>query len=109
MIVPDGAYAAGAPAVKAARRFNAAVAEAKWCPRRNQVLLVLKEKGGLQGKAAVQLAFAEPEDIALVLHTSGTTGKPKAVPLTHKNLTTTMRMAPPPPVVSFNHSVFGFN
>lgn len=109
VIVPDGAYAAGAPAVKAARRFNAAVAEAKWCPRRNQVLLVLKEKGGLQGKAAVQLAFAEPEDIALVLHTSGTTGKPKAVPLTHKNLTTTMRMAPPPPAVSFNRSVFSSN
>ncbi len=29
---------------------------------------------------------AEPEDIALVLHTSGTTTKPKIVPLTHHNL-----------------------
>ncbi|KAJ9116132.1 hypothetical protein QFC20_000810 [Naganishia adeliensis] len=30
-------------------------------------------------------------DVALVLHTSGTTGRPKAVPLTHLNLLTTMR------------------
>jgi len=30
--------------------------------------------------------FAQAEDIALVLHTSGTTSKPKIVPLTHKNL-----------------------
>lgn len=29
-----------------------------------------------------------PDDIALVLHTSGTTGRPKRVPLTHANLTT---------------------
>ncbi len=29
---------------------------------------------------------AEPEDIALVLHTSGTTAKPKIVPLSHRNL-----------------------
>jgi len=29
---------------------------------------------------------AEPRDVALVLHTSGTTGRPKIVPLTHGNL-----------------------
>ncbi|KAJ1979737.1 hypothetical protein H4R34_002717 [Dimargaris verticillata] len=33
----------------------------------------------------------DPEDIALLLHTSGTTGKPKAVPLTHANLVQSMR------------------
>src|SRR5882724_5772533 len=27
-----------------------------------------------------------PEDVALLMHTSGTTGKPKAVPLTHANV-----------------------
>ena len=31
--------------------------------------------------------FADAEDIALILHTSGTTSKPKMVPLTHRNLT----------------------
>jgi oxalate---CoA ligase len=30
----------------------------------------------------------KPEDLALILHTSGTTGHPKRVPLTHANLTT---------------------
>jgi acyl-CoA synthetase (AMP-forming)/AMP-acid ligase II len=30
--------------------------------------------------------FAQPEDIALVLHTSGTTSRPKIVPLTQKNV-----------------------
>lgn len=30
--------------------------------------------------------FAQPEDVALVLHTSGTTSRPKIVPLTHSNL-----------------------
>ena len=33
-------------------------------------------------------SFASPEDVALVLHTSGTTLRPKMVPLTHANLCT---------------------
>ncbi|MFN8626006.1 MAG: acyl--CoA ligase [Candidatus Binatia bacterium] len=32
-----------------------------------------------------------PDDIALFLHTSGTTGRPKAVPLTHRNLMQSIR------------------
>lgn len=35
-----------------------------------------------------QGGFAQPEDVALVLHTSGTTSRPKMVPLTHSNLCT---------------------
>ena len=30
--------------------------------------------------------FAQPEDVAVVLHTSGTTSRPKLVPLTHTNV-----------------------
>ncbi len=33
-----------------------------------------------------QACPAEPDDVALVLHTSGTTSRPKMVPLTHRNL-----------------------
>ncbi|ORZ17752.1 hypothetical protein BCR42DRAFT_490453 [Absidia repens] len=33
----------------------------------------------------------QPQDVALLLHTSGTTGRPKGVPLTHLNLVTSMK------------------
>lgn len=33
---------------------------------------------------------AQPEDVALFLHTSGTTGLPKGVPLSHRNMLVTM-------------------
>ena len=36
-------------------------------------------------------ALAQPEDIALILHTSGTTSRPKMVPLTHRNLIASAR------------------
>jgi len=35
---------------------------------------------------AINKGFAQPEDVALVLHTSGTTSRPKLVPLTQANL-----------------------
>jgi len=34
----------------------------------------------------VRHGFAQPDDVALVLHTSGTTSRPKMVPLTHANI-----------------------
>ena len=37
---------------------------------------------------ASELPTIEPDDVAALLYTSGTTGVPKAVPLTHRNLTT---------------------
>ena len=40
---------------------------------------------GLRGKPALAGA-SRPDDVALVLHTSGTTARPKIVPLSHANL-----------------------
>jgi acyl-CoA synthetase (AMP-forming)/AMP-acid ligase II len=40
----------------------------------------------LTGAPAGQARHAGPDDVALVLHTSGTTARPKAVPLTQRNL-----------------------
>ena len=37
-------------------------------------------------EAASQTGFAQTDDIALILHTSGTTSAPKIVPLTHQNV-----------------------
>ena len=39
-----------------------------------------------EGDSHPNVAFAEPDDCALVLHTSGTTSRPKIVPLTHSNI-----------------------
>ena len=89
-LVPQGAVSKNSEAVRAARQYNAAVAECYW--NGEEVVLDVKELGKLRGKTDVGLLSAQPEDVALVLHTSGTTGRPKAVPLTHRNLTTTMSM-----------------
>jgi len=44
------------------------------------------ESNGSRGEIR-SIAPPEPDDIALVLHTSGTTSRPKRVPLRHRNLT----------------------
>jgi len=43
---------------------------------------------GGEGKSPAMAGIAPPEDVALVLHTSGTTSRPKMVPLTGNNLCT---------------------
>ncbi|ORY65527.1 AMP-binding enzyme [Pseudomassariella vexata] len=91
VLVPRGAYQTDAPAVRAARRFNAAIAECYWDDKKKEVALDVKDLGQLKGKSHEGLLKAQADDVALVLHTSGTTSRPKVVPLTHKNLTRTMK------------------
>ncbi|KAH7043874.1 hypothetical protein B0J12DRAFT_672190 [Macrophomina phaseolina] len=88
-LVPKGQFAQDSPAVRAARKYQAAIAECYWNGK--EVVLDVKDNGKLKGKANQKVEQAQPEDVALVLHTSGTTGRPKAVPLTHRNLTRTMK------------------
>jgi acyl-CoA synthetase (AMP-forming)/AMP-acid ligase II len=47
-------------------------------------------EGGTPG-AAAKPGLAEEDDVALVLHTSGTTARPKIVPLTHGNVCASAR------------------
>lgn len=79
VIVPAGAVKNDAPAVKAARKFGAGIAEVWWDERRKEVVLDVKEAGKLDGEQGADVEAAQEEDVALVLHTSGTTGRPKAV------------------------------
>jgi acyl-CoA synthetase (AMP-forming)/AMP-acid ligase II len=87
-LVPKGAFAQDAAAVRAARKYQAAIAECYYNGK--EVVLDIKEAGKLAGKKSPVLS-AQPDDTALVLHTSGTTGRPKAVPLSHRNLLRTMK------------------
>src|SRR5262249_20347905 len=43
--------------------------------------------GATGSRAAAKTGFADENDIALVLHTSGTTSRPKIVPLSQTNIT----------------------
>ncbi|KHJ32714.1 putative peroxisomal-coenzyme a synthetase [Erysiphe necator] len=89
LLVPKGSFDRNTPAVRAARNFNTAIAECYWNGR--EMILDLKDGGKLNGKGNQKIERARPNDIALILHTSGTTGRPKAVPLTHRNLIKSMK------------------
>jgi oxalate---CoA ligase len=88
-LVPRGSFEKDGPAVRAARKYQTAIAECYWDGK--EVVLEVKDKGKLAEKGGQKVLQANPEDVVLVLHTSGTTGRPKAVPLTQRNLTRTMK------------------
>lgn len=69
VLVPKGAYQANAPAVKAAKKFNAAIAECYWDETKKEVALDVKDLGLLKGKAKENILQAQTDDVALVLHT----------------------------------------
>jgi len=87
MLVPPG-LSESSPARRAAKRFNATCWEISYDPKANAV--VLQGLGVASGNpdSLPSLVPPQPNQTALILHTSGTTSRPKAVPLTHKNLRT---------------------
>ncbi len=83
LIVEAGA---GGPAVEAARKLGVALVELT----RGEAAGAFTLAGASQG-APARPGFAEADDIALILHTSGTTSRPKIVPLAHRNVCASAR------------------
>ena len=73
------------PAVAVAAKMGIALIELEPTPTLGAGSFTLN-MNGLAPKAAQNPGDAQPDDVALVLHTSGTTSRPKIVPLTHRNV-----------------------
>lgn len=70
------------PAIEAARKLGVAVLTL-WPDAQSAGSFVLS---GETRDATIRPGSAAPEDVALILHTSGTTSRPKIVPLTQQNV-----------------------
>ncbi|RHZ72574.1 hypothetical protein Glove_242g78 [Diversispora epigaea] len=93
VIVPSGWSQQNKAAIKASKKFNMVIIEIRWDHLSKKIKLEIQgdnNRINIQRKMIKELK-ENPNDVALLLHTSGTTGKPKGVPLTHKNITTTMK------------------
>jgi oxalate---CoA ligase len=71
------------PAVEVARKLGVRLIELVPQPDEGAGSFVLNAG---QGHAATHGGYAQPEDVSMVLHTSGTTSRPKIVPLSQANL-----------------------
>jgi len=78
------------PAVGVAARLGITVVELNPTPERGAGTFDLISTPARSGEGCQALP-PNPEDIALVLHTSGTTSRPKLVPLTQHNICTSAR------------------
>ena len=78
------------PAVAVATKLGVQVIELVAQRGRGAGCFTLAAPAGA-AKAAKAAGFAQPDDVALVLHTSGTTSRPKIVPLSQRNVCASAR------------------
>lgn len=96
LLLPAGTFSAAttAPTLQSARKLKIPCYELIFDPTASDGhgAVFLKDEQGsvVKGADASQKREPQAEDTTLVLHTSGTTGRPKGVPLSHGNLVATM-------------------
>jgi acyl-CoA synthetase (AMP-forming)/AMP-acid ligase II len=78
------------PAIDVAHNLNVPVVRLHPTPQAGAGSFTLEFPATLKG-AAARPGAAQPDDIALVLHTSGTTSRPKIVPLSQRNVCASAR------------------
>lgn len=78
------------PAIAVARKMGVAILELVPTPDQGAGAFTL-DMQGLAARGAAIPGAAQPDDVALVLHTSGTTSRPKIVPLTQRNVCASAR------------------
>ncbi len=74
------------PAVEVAERLGIPVVRLQATPDQGAGSFELQFPDSAAARAPAQAGAAQPDDVALVLHTSGTTARPKIVPLTQRNV-----------------------
>ncbi len=79
------------PAIEVARRLGVRVVELHPFPQRGAGSFELRDATDTPARPAAEGGFAHEDDIALVLHTSGTTSRPKIVPLSQRNVCASAR------------------
>ncbi len=83
LIVEEGSTSA---AIAVAERLGVRVLELLVAPGAPAGSFTLAARDRAAAQAIAHGGDAEPDDLSMVLHTSGTTSRPKIVPLTQKNL-----------------------
>jgi acyl-CoA synthetase (AMP-forming)/AMP-acid ligase II len=79
------------PAVPVAAKLGVPVVRLAATPAQGAGTFDLEFPSGLAATAAANAGAAQADDIALVLHTSGTTSRPKIVPLSQRNVCASAR------------------
>ena len=90
LIVEQGSTS---PAVAVAEKLGVQVIDLVAQPERGAGSFVLRQRQPAAALAQATAAggYAQPDDISMVLHTSGTTSRPKIVPLSQRNLCASAR------------------
>ena len=88
LIVAQGSES---PALAVAAKLGLLVLELQPLPEQGAGNFSLSAQGAVSARAPVAGGLAQAQDVALILHTSGTTSRPKIVPLSHRNVCASAR------------------